>query len=208
MDQQQPMLLRRDITEEFRSAALASTMVAWDIETSGLDWKTERIGTCQIYCEQGGTAVVQLGGDVPARLRTLLEDPKVTKVFHHAPFDLRFMAAHWKARPASIACTKIASKLLDPGRPNEAHSLAPLVREYLAVDVDKSEQCSDWLAGSLTARQVDYAMKDVIYLIPLLRVLMRELQRRNREGLAQACFHHIPARVELELWGYGDVYAY
>mgnify|MGYP006194651211 CR=1 FL=1 len=37
---------------------------------------------------------------------------QVQKVFHHAPFDLRFMVAQWNVTPRNIACTKVASKML------------------------------------------------------------------------------------------------
>jgi hypothetical protein len=35
--------LKEDLSKTFLKAALKSGTVAWDIETSGLDWRSERI---------------------------------------------------------------------------------------------------------------------------------------------------------------------
>ena len=37
----------------------------------------------------------------------LLATPSVRKVFHHAPFDLRFLTGRWRATPRNVACTKV-----------------------------------------------------------------------------------------------------
>ncbi|MGH1526501.1 hypothetical protein ACRAWC_21795 [Leifsonia sp. L25] len=72
----------------------------WDIETTGLDWRSATIETCQLSFA-GEVFVVQLlGNQHPDNLSRLLAAPKVTKLFHHAPFDVRFMTAHWAVRAA------------------------------------------------------------------------------------------------------------
>src|ERR1700761_1648462 len=106
--------------------------IAWDVETTGLDWRQERLATCQLFAEGVGVVMVRTADGYPRRLAALLEDPAVEKVFHHAPFDLRFMVHAWGIQPASIRCTKVASKLLTPDAPNETHSLQQLVARNLA----------------------------------------------------------------------------
>src|SRR5689334_3155488 len=103
-----------DIDRGFATAVAESRTVAWDIETSGLDWKTERIGTCQLFIPGGLAAIVKVKRQPPRGLITILNDPNTIKIFHHAMFDLRFMTHAWGASPRNIADTKIASKLLDP----------------------------------------------------------------------------------------------
>ena len=182
-------------------------VVAWDIETSGLDWRTEHIATCQLYSPGGAVEVVKVGAYPPENLNLLLADAAVTKIFHHAMFDLRFMQHNWQAVPSNIACTKIASKLLDP-RGKHAHNLKVLVEQYLSIVLDKTEQRSDWLSAKLTDEQLFYAASDVLYLIPLLKTLEGVLQDRGLLDLAKACYQHIPARVCLDVLGYKDVYTY
>lgn len=201
-------VMRGDLGQAWFDAAVDAGRVAWDIETSGLDWHTDRIATCQVGVA-GRVAVVALDGVVPpVRLRELLERHDVTKVFHHAPFDLRFMTKEWGAQPASVACTKIASKILDPGAEPAEHSLKPVLHRYLGVQISKDQQVSDWMADHLTADQVRYAAADVAHLLKLLDVLTAQCDVRGLRSLLQASFEYLPSRVALDLRGSGDVYSY
>ncbi len=180
-------------------------MLSWDIETTGLDWRTDELATIQIH-DRGSVAFVQHPDERPARLRALLESSETPKLLHHAMFDLCFMASKWGARPANVACTKIAAKLLR--LPSSDQSLAPLVNRYLGVALDKSRQTSDWMAPSLSDEQIAYAAGDVWYLEDLMASLRDELEGHGRWTLAEACFAHLPTRVALEIGGFGDVYVY
>lgn len=202
-------VLRGDLPSELAAAFAASPRVAWDVETSGLDWRNDRLGTCQLFADGVGVAVVSVGGDVPTRMAALLEDPAVEKVFHHAPFDLRFMVHAWGVRPSAIRCTKVASKLLEPGLPNDAHSLQKLVSRYLGVSLVKGEvRTSDWTASRLTAEQLEYAAGDVLHLSALLAAMSGALRDAGLADLYDACCAFLPARVVLELGNYPDVFAY
>lgn len=78
-----------DVDDDFLAAAVAAGEVAWDIETSGLDWRLDRIATCQL-ATRTDAVVVQVGPwGAPERLRSLLADVGVRKVFHHAPSSHR-----------------------------------------------------------------------------------------------------------------------
>ncbi len=154
MMSESPVLVMRDIDESLLTRFRGSRYVAWDIETSGLEWSTDRIGTCQLHADGVGTVIVKSDGSAPDLLASLLGDPGVIKVFHHAPFDLRFMSSQWKVAPASVVCTKIASKLLCPHVPSEAHSLQNLLRVRLDVEISKAERTSNWLAPDLTPEQL------------------------------------------------------
>ncbi len=204
-----PQVLRGDLSEELFLELTRATLVAWDIETSGLDWRTDRIGTCQLRSATGTSVLVQLGGQVPDRLRALLSDPKVVKVFHHAPFDLRFMTTQWKAHAASVACTKVASKLLAPGAEPTEHSLKALLSTYLGVQVEKGAvRTSDWTARELSEEQLRYAAADVADLLRLYEVLTDRLGKYGLMPLYESCLTFLPARVELEVGGWPDVFAY
>jgi len=205
----EPVVVHGDLPPELARAFASCSLIGWDVETSGLDWRTDRIGTCQIFAEDVGTAVVSLSGETPARLADLLENAHVVKVFHHAPFDLRFMVHAWEARPTSVRCTKVASKLLDPQAPNEVHSLQNLAARFLGVRLSKgSVRTSDWSVDSLSAEQIEYAAGDVIHLPSLLGALESVLQRERLNDLYEHCCAFLPTRVSLELGGYPDVFAY
>ena len=195
-----------DITEKFFKSIYACGLVAWDIETSGLDWRVDRLATCQLYVPGSGAVLVRIG-QRPSRLLQILADPAVKKLFHHAMFDLRFLISCWSVKPQNIICTKVAAKLLDKDN-LQSHSLQSLLCRRLDICLDKSEQKSDWSAPSLTAQQVQYAASDVIYLPSLLTSLETDLRCAGLFDFAQECFRHIPTRAQLEISGYGDIYTY
>ena len=198
----------RDVSRAFLDAARKHKAVAWDIETSGLDWRSQRIGLCQILVKDHGLSIVKIKKNTtPPNLAAILQDASVQKIFHHAMFDLRFLCYHWRVTAENIACTKIASKLLDPEK-TEGHSLANLVQQYLGVTLDKASRRSDWLTWGLSSSQLLYAGNDVIYLPNLLDTLLQELQKKNRFDLAMRCFAHIPTQVQLEIQGFRNIYAY
>jgi ribonuclease D len=201
-------LVQGDVSSDFESAVRDTAIVAWDIETSGLDWRLDRIGTCQLHVPNFGTQVIRMNGHQPDRLRELLMSSHVLKVFHHAPFDLRFMRHHWKASARNVACTKILSKIVRPAAASEEHSLKPILERVLGVVLDKSQQTSNWLSATLTQEQLTYAVRDVEYLVPLLDTLMDEARACGVADIAERTFEYLPTRVETDIRGCGDVFAY
>lgn len=187
--------------------ALHAESVAWDIETSGLDWISDRIGTCQVNIPDYATVIVKIQ-DRPMHLMQLLEDPAVVKVFHHAPFDVRFMMSQWQARPANIACTKIASKLLRPEADPAEHSLAFLTEHLLGKRLDKRQRTSNWLAQDLTQEQLAYAAGDVLDLLRLWQALCDDIEAQGLGELYLRCLDHVPTRAELDIRRCPDLYAY
>lgn len=198
-----------DLPHDFYEKAVSGAAVGWDIETSGLNWRTDRIGTCQVAIQDRVAIVVMRpGSDQPPLLAALLEDDTVRKVFHHAPFDLRFMAYQWGITARNVACTKIASKILSPELSGKAHSLKPVLERHLNVRIEKGQQVSDWLAPTLTAAQLDYAAADVAHLLHLFGNLAQKCRDAGMDSELEASYSYLPTRVSLDLRGSGDVFAY
>jgi ribonuclease D len=198
-----------DLPADLAIALRAAPRIAWDVETTGLDWRRERLATCQLFADGLGVVLVRVGDVKPAQLAGLLEESTVEKVFHHAPFDLRFMVHAWNVQPVSIRCTKVASKLLEPSAPNKAHSLQKLVARHLGISLPKGPvRTSDWTAATLTAEQIDYAADDASHLLDLLDILQGALAEARLTPLYDDCCAFLPARVTLELADYPDVFAY
>jgi ribonuclease D len=196
-----------DLDDDVFELATSAHFIGWDIETSGLDWRRDEIGTCQLAVADRVIIVIP-STYKPLRLRRLLENSEVRKVFHHAPFDLRFMVHQWEAEPQNLACTKVAAKILDPNLENEAYSLKPVLRRFLSVDISKDQQVSNWRAPSLTQEQLTYAANDVLYLVKLCHVLRGLCREANLEHELIESWRYLPTRVALDLRGSGDVFAY
>jgi ribonuclease D len=179
--------------------------VAIDTETQGLNLQRDRLCLVQLSAGDGNCHLVQFapGGYDAPNLCALLEDPGVTKILHFARFDVAMCKRWLGVTMAPVYCTKIASKLIRTY--TDRHSLAPLCRELLGVELSKQQQSSDWAAETLTEEQQAYAASDVLYLHRLRDILDEKLAREGRADLAKACFDFLPTRAELDLAGWPEV---
>jgi len=178
--------------------------VAVDCETMGLRHGRDRLCLVQLSAGDGKAHLVQFAPHVyeAPRLTALMADPKVTKIFHFARFDLAAMRKYLGVRAAPVFCTRIASKLVRTF--TDQHSLKTCCKELLDIDLSKAQQSSDWGAPVLTDAQKAYAASDVLHLHALMGKFQALLARENRLGLAQACFDFLPDRAELDLAGWPD----
>jgi ribonuclease D len=164
----------------------------------------------QLSNGDGSADVVQIpkGHTDAPHLKALLADPKVTKIFHFARFDLAALYNALGVMPQPVYCTKIASRLTRTY--TDRHGLKDLVREVLGIDLSKQQQSSDWGSPTLSEAQLSYAASDVLHLHALRERLNAMLAREGRTELAQACFDFLPTRAKLDLqgWDTEDIFAH
>jgi ribonuclease D len=181
-------------------------VVAVDTEAMGLRPHRDRLCLVQISAGDGICHLVHFPDrqfDKAQHLKKLLADPKVTKLFHFARFDVMLLLHTFGIMATPIYCTKIASKLIRTY--TDKHSLKDLCRDLLKVEISKQEQTSDWGAQTLTPEQQKYAATDVLHLHALKEQLDAILLRENKVELAKGCFEFLPYRVQLDLTA-GDDY--
>ena len=184
--------------------------VAIDTETMGLNPHRDRLCVVQMSNGDGTADVIQIPkdhGDAP-NLKSLLANPKITKIFHFARFDLAALTNALGVMPQPVYCTKIASRLTRTY--TDRHGLKDLVREVLNIDLSKQQQSSDWGSPALSEAQLAYAASDVLHLHGLRERLDGMLAREGRTELAQACFDFLPFRAKLDLggWEAEDIFAH
>jgi ribonuclease D len=199
--------LHRDDLPEGLSFGAA---VAVDTEAMGLNPHRDRLCLVQLSAGDGDAHLVQLapGRYAAPRLKALMADPAVTKIFHFARFDLGMMYHYLGVMAGPVYCTKIASRLVRTF--TDRHGLRDLCKDLLNVDLSKQQQSSDWGAANLTEEQLRYAATDVLHLHALRARLDAMLAREDRAALAQAAFDFLPARVLLDLagWPEQDIFAH
>jgi ribonuclease D len=187
-----------------------SDSVAIDTETMGLHPHRDRLCVVQLSNGDGSADVVQIpkGHTDAANLKTLLGNPKITKIFHFARFDLAALYNAFGVMPQPAYCTKIASRLTRTY--TDRHGLKDLVREVLGIDLSKQQQSSDWGSSALSEAQLSYAASDVLHLHALRERLDAMLAREGRTELARACFEFLPTRAKLDLqgWDTEDIFAH
>ena len=209
-----PEILARDLSEELLQAYLAAPDLAVDTETLGLETRRDRLCLVQLCDRKGRAAIVQLPRETfdperpPAlrapRLKRLMEDPGVLKVFHFARFDVAALA-HWLGiATAPLYCTRTASKLVRTY--TDRHGLKDNLLELLDVELDKVTRHSDWSSPVLSPEQVRYAISDVTLLLPLMDRLEEMLRRQGRAELARGCFAVIHTMAKLDLAGFQGLF--
>ena len=179
--------------------------VAVDSETLGLNPHRDRLCVLQLSGGDGTAHLVQFDGRTyqAPRLKQLLTDPKVLKIFHFARFDVAVLSKYLGVTTTPLYCTKIASKLARTY--TDRHGLKDLVGELLGVELSKQQQSSDWAAATLSDAQKSYAASDVLHLHAVKAKLDAMLVRDGRRDLAEACFRFLPERAALDLAGFEDV---
>ena len=178
--------------------------VAIDSETLGLNPHRDRLCLVQLSAGDGSAHLVQLDRstyDAP-RLKALLTDPAVLKIFHFARFDVAVLEKYLGVATAPIYCTKIASKLVRTY--TDRHGLKDLAAEILGLEMSKQQQSSDWGAATLSQQQLAYAASDVLHLHAMKAKLDLMLDRDGRRDFAEAAFKFLPTRAKLDLAGFGD----
>ena len=185
-------------------------VVAVDSETMGLVTQRDPLCVVQLSAGDGDAHVIQLDRTSyrAPRLKALLADPAVQKLFHFARFDIAAFKYWLGVDTSPVYCTKIASRLSRTY--TDRHGLKDVTKELLGVEMSKQQQSSDWGAETLTEAQIGYAASDVLHLHALKEKLNVMLAREGRAELAQACFEFLPARAELDLagWPEADIFAH
>lgn len=184
--------------------------VAIDTETLGLNPHRDRLCLVQLSNGDGTAHLVQFDGrnySAP-RLKALLADPALLKIFHFARFDIAVLKQYLGVETTPIYCTKIASKLARTY--TDRHGLKDLVGELLGIELSKQQQSSDWGATKLSESQLAYAANDVLHLHAVKAKLDMMLAREGRGDLAQSAFSFLPTRARLDLAGFeqDDIFAH
>ncbi len=186
------------------------SIVAVDTETMGLNPVRDPLCLVQLSSGDGNAHLVQLDRDNynAPNLKALLSNKKVMKIFHFARFDLAVIKAYLGVDCTPVFCTRTASRLCRTY--TDKHGLKDVCRQFLGVELNKQQQCSDWGAAELSKEQQAYAASDVLYLHQLKEKFDEILEREGRTALARSCFDFLPVRAELDLagWPETDIFAH
>lgn len=107
----------------------------------------------------------------------VLQRPSVVKVMHSCSQDLEVFHHYLGVLPEPIFDTQIAAAFTGLG---SAISYANLLKHLLGLDIPKQETRSNWLQRPLSDAQLDYAVRDVAYLLPVYAHMRSQLQRQQR----------------------------
>lgn len=138
-------------------------------------------------------------------LKELLDERNITKIFHNAAFDIRFLKASLLVNCVQIECTKTMMKIHFP----EIHSgLGSTLEHILGVKIDKNISHKGWNANKLSKRQLEYATTDVLYLIELYDQLSEQMIEQHTFCTYSKALEAIIIKSYLEVEGYVDLFEY
>ncbi len=187
------------------AAVDGSAVVGLDIETTGLDPRSDRVRLLSLATTTIETTTLVYLIDcfaVPdeslAPLWDTLVEERHRTVCHNGKFDLAFLSQMGFTPSRSVTDTMLLSQLLDgTRRPKGYHGLAECVQRYLGQELPKEEQTSDWSRPELTQEQLAYAARDAEVLLPLREAMRRHLQDADLNTVADIECRALPAIVWL-----------
>ena len=166
--------------------------VAIDTETLGLKPHRDRLCLVQLSGGDDNAHLVQLDGkDWSApRLKALLADPAVLKIFHFGRFDIAMMAQHLGVLAEPVYCTKIASKLARTY--TDRHGLKDLCSG--AARRRPVQAAAELRLGRRQAHRPAEALCRQRRALPARAESQarRDARARGAHGGAQACFRFLP----------------
>lgn len=148
-------------------------VLAVDIETTGLDWKTDRIVTISYYgggkneeIKYSGCCDVNVGSD---KLRLFLKNPENFAIFHNGNFDLKFLESAGFEIGCNIVDTLLLAQLANENE--DSFKLKTLSVKYLSKNcIENAEKLWEWLENNKLSKDSihkapeallkDYAIED------------------------------------------------
>ena len=170
---------------------LGTKRLALDTEFVGENSFVPRLELLQIATEECCAAI-----DVPAvesldALIPSLTDVSVEKVVHAGRQDLELLHTHLGRLPAPIFDTQLAAAMVGYGT---QVGYAPLVQRVLGNTLHKEHTLTNWSQRPLTTEQVEYALEDVRFLLPLHTHLAHRLTTLGRLDWVREEFSNLAAR--------------
>lgn len=101
---------------------------------------------------------------------------KATCWMHGADYDMHMLKQHLGVIPPTVFDTQIGARLLGVRK----FGYGNLVEHYMDVFIEKTSQKADWAKRPLTPVMEDYALNDVIYLLPMAEIIVKQLKDKGR----------------------------
>ncbi|AFZ28328.1 DNA polymerase I family protein with 3'-5'-exonuclease and polymerase domains (plasmid) [Cylindrospermum stagnale PCC 7417] len=176
-------------------------VLALDCETTGLDPLIDSIKLIQIAAPNYPVVLIELPA-IPKINRLLLKkllSNSALKIAHNAKFDWQFLSQAGLHLSGRLFDTQLAYKVLTSGLKTSS-SLQNIVQKLLQIQLDKTQQISDW-CKPLTQSQLQYAALDAAILLDLYPILVKKLKQAKLLKIAQLEFRCMPVVAQMELNG-------
>ena len=162
--------------DKFYNTLKSDKIIAVDLEADSMHHFKEKVCLIQIAGAKSACVLDPLKLNDFSKLKILMEDESIEKVFHGSDFDIRSLDREFQIRVNNLFDTEIACKFLGSNQ----RGLAALLKKYFNVDQDKKFQKKDWSQRPLPKEMISYSIVDVLYLIELAQILKQKLKKIKR----------------------------
>ncbi len=174
-------------------ASLADVPLAIDTEFVRTRTYYPQLGLFQIYDGEHLALLDPLTLDLSSLWQRLGRAGQIA-ILHASGEDLELIQHQAGHLPNQMHDTQLAAAFLGYG---VSVGFGALVNEFLAVELEKDQARTDWLARPLTPRQLEYAAADVFYLLPLYERVMAKLHESGKFAwFEQECQNHSARKTQ------------
>ena len=180
-----------------------------DTETEGFDFTCKKMIMFQIGDEHQQFVIDTRFIDI-SPLKNILESPAITKIFHNAKFDYKFIKKWSGIECDGVYDTFLVERILSCGR-HIGYGLKDLCKRYLNVELNKEirNQFIGLSGEAYRDDQIVYGAKDVEYLCKLRKLqlpkiqefkLQRVVELENRAVLAFSDIEYNGIDIDRDAW--------
>ncbi len=172
-----------DMLNELRSAK----QIAVDTESNSLYAYQEEVCLIQFSTQTKDYLLDPLSGVDISPLGEIFKSPEIEKIFHAAEYDIICLRRDFNFEFNNLFDSMLASRVLGFSK----LGLSSLLEQYFDVHVNKRYQKANWGKRPLSDDMLNYARLDTHFLIPLRKILYKELQEKGRLIIAEEDFERI-----------------
>ncbi len=162
--------------EQFAEGIRQEKIIAVDLEADSMFHYQEKVCLLQMAGNGENVVIDPLEVNDLSPLAPIFKDKRICKVLHGSDYDVRSLYRDFSIEINNLFDTQLASMFLG----ERETSLGAVVNRRFGIQLDKRYQKKDWSQRPLPNGMIEYAASDVFHLIPLSRMLMDELEAKQR----------------------------
>ncbi len=188
---------------EFQKELFVANEIYLDTETTGLDPFIDDLLLIQIRLRER-TFIFDctlLEDKYIKYIIQLIRDSGKVVIGHNLKFDIKFIKQKTGEMLTNIYDTFIAEVIITNGVGDHYPSLKDLVKKYVGVELDKTEQKNFIGSREITNEKLIYASLDVEYLKNIFESQQEKIFETKQQKIIELEMKLIPAVIQMELNG-------
>lgn len=162
--------------EAIKKAFEGEKTIAVDLEADSMYHYIEKVCLIQIASKKTNAVIDPIKIKDLSLINRLFSSRKIKKICHGADYDIRSLYRDFKIKVNNLFDTETACRFIGI----KETGLDAVLKRYFNVDINKKYQKKNWSKRPLPKEMIDYAARDVIYLLPLGEILTKELVKMKR----------------------------